>query len=354
MSGGLRNGSLIFPYPVRVRGRALVVGGNLLSQSGVVYPGVGISYACIILEYALPDAGHRLIVMSCDPDIAAGRPGRTAASSSNAGSSSPASSVAPPHPVRFYGRRASGAVAPVVVHFHGGAFVSGSVDDSSTVARLLADAGAVVLSVDYPLAPLHPFPSAVEAAYATLRWAHEHRRQLGGKGAALFVAGEEAGGCIAAAVALMARDRLGPPVDGQILFSPMLDASMGTASVRCAQGTDEGAEWAGGWRGYLPCACDASHPYASPLAGTRLAGLPPLLLLSGSDDPLRDEGRAYASRLRAAGVPVIREARERAHAWQGADAGDEPPDSAELDALRARLFSFLLTHPGGVAPAAPL
>uniref|UniRef100_UPI0039EF6258 alpha/beta hydrolase n=1 Tax=Bordetella sputigena TaxID=1416810 RepID=UPI0039EF6258 len=297
--------------------------------------------------------------MSCDSEITAGRPVRAA------GSSSPRHPVAPlpPHRVRFYGRRASRASTPVVVHFHGGAFVSGSVDESSAVARLLADAGAVVLSVDYPLAPNHPFPSAVEAAYASLRWAHEHRQQLGGKGAALFVAGEEAGGCIAAAVAMMARDRLGPPVDGQILFSPMLDASMGTPSVRCAQGTAEGAEWAGGWRGYLSCPCDASHPYASPMAGTRLAGLPPLLLLSGPDDPLRDEGRAYASRLRAAGVPVIREARDRAIAWQGADGApgagnaeaiDAGAVAAELDALRARLFSFLLTHPGGGARPSPL
>lgn len=297
--------------------------------------------------------------MSCHPDTAARRTTRHGGASSSVSTSV---DVIPPHRVRFYGRRAQGAATPVVVHFHGGAFVSGSVDTPSLVAQLLADAGAVVLSVDYPLAPHHPFPSAVEAAYATLRWAHQHRQRLGGKGAALFVAGEEAGGCIAAAVAIMARDRLGPPVDGQILFSPMLDASMGTASVRCAQGTPAGTQWAGGWRGYLSCPCDASHPYATPLAGSRLAGLPPLLLLSGPDDPLRDEGRAYASRLRAAGVSVIREARDRALAWVASGADATPATAAEsdaelnaeLDAVRARLFSFLVTHPGGGARAATL
>lgn len=265
--------------------------------------------------------------MSCDPDIAARRGGAAAAS-------------IPPHRVRFYGRRAEGAATPLVVHFHGGAFVSGSVDSPSAVAQLLADAGAVVLSVDYPLAPDHPFPSAVEAAYATLRWAHEHRQHLAGKGAALFVAGEEAGGCIAAAAALMARDRHGPPIEGQILFSPLLDASMGTESMRCAQGTPAAAQWAGGWRGYLSCPCDASHPYATPMAGSRLAGLPPLLLFSGPSDPVRDEGHAYAGRLGAAGVPVLREPVEASPAWQAL-----APAAAE--AVRARLFTFFVTHPAG-------
>jgi acetyl esterase/lipase len=293
----------------------------------------------------------------------------------------------PPHRVRFYGRRAEGAVTPLVVHFHGGAFVSGSVDHPSVVAQLLAEAGAVVLSVDYPLAPDHPFPSAVEAAYATVHWAHAHRQQLAGKGSALFVAGEEAGGCIAAAVALMARDRHGPPVDGQILWSPLLDASMGTASMRCAQGTPAGAQWAGGWREYLSCPCDASHPYATPMAGTRLSGLPPLLLLSSPADPLRDEGRRYAGRLSAAGVPVVRELMDPSIVWArhghaqaarpdaggaGSDASaahsgagaagqtahrppalpggraNSPSDAAAaMEAVRARLFSFFVTHPAG-------
>jgi acetyl esterase/lipase len=281
--------------------------------------------------------------MSCHPDITARH------SPPHRGASTPAAVDVPPHRVRFYGRRAEGASTPLVVHFHGGAFCSGSVDSASPLARLLADAGAIVLSVDYPLAPDHPFPSAVEAAYATLRWAHQHRQQLAGRGAGLFLAGEEAGGNIAAAVALMARDRLGPPVDGQILVSPLLDASMGTASMRCAQGTPAGAEWAGGWRQYLSCPCDASHPYATPIAGTRFAGLPPMLLLSAPDDPLRDEGRSYASRLRAAGVPVIRQTVEAACTWDSQEAA--PAEPASMDPVRARLFSFLVTHAGGVTRA---
>jgi acetyl esterase/lipase len=279
--------------------------------------------------------------MSCDPEIAARRTAPSADASA-------AVSDTPPCRVRFYGRRHQGSSAPLVVHFHGGAFVSGSVDGDSTVARLLADAGAVVVSVDYPLAPAHPFPSPIETAYATLCWVHHHRVRLAGKGTALFVAGEEAGGNIAAALALMARDRLGPPLAGQILFSPLLDASMGTASMRCAQGTPAGAEWADGWKQYLSCPCDVCHPYATPAAGTRFAGLPPLLLLSGPRDPLRDEGRSYASRLRAARVPATRAVLEEATLWTPVDdrAGASAPLSpAGLEAVRARLFSFLVTHP---------
>jgi acetyl esterase/lipase len=284
--------------------------------------------------------------MSCDSEIAARR------KTPSADAACAAIPDTPPCRVRFYGRRSPASSAPLVVHFHGGAFVSGSVDRDSSVARLLADAGAVVVSVDYPLAPDHPFPLPVEKAYATLCWLHHHRVRLAGKGAALFVAGEEAGGNIAASVALMARDRLGPPLAGQILFSPLLDASMGTASMRCAQGTPAGTEWADGWKQYLACPCDVCHPYATPAAGTRFAGLPPLLLLSGPRDPLRDEGRSYASQLRAAGVAATRAVLEAATLWTpGADAQGGAPSTAGLEAVRARLFSFLVTQPGRPARA---
>ncbi len=193
--------------------------------------------------------------------------------------------------------RAADKAAPIVLHLHGGAFVSAPAAGVPCVARLLIDAGATVVSLAYPLAPAHPFPQAIEAAYAAL--AHLPR-------APLFVAGEEAGGNIAAAVASMARDRGEPALAGQILFSPMLDVCVGTASLRHAHAGPVGCRWADGWRQYLPRASDALHPYATPGAAVRLAGLPPTLLVTALDDPMRDEAEAYAERLRGAGVRIER------------------------------------------------
>ncbi|MFC5519559.1 alpha/beta hydrolase [Polaromonas jejuensis] len=207
-----------------------------------------------------------------------------------------------PLDVRFYGRRRTAAVSPLVVHFHAGAFVGGSLEGGSCVAGLLAEAGAVVMSLDYPLAPAHPFPDAVEAGYAALVWAWKARHKLAGAGAPLFVAGEEAGGNLAAAVSLMARDLQEPALAGQILLSPMLDPCLGTASLRDAQAGPVGCTWADGWHHYLPRLEDASHPYAAPGSALRLAGLPPTLLITAQDDPLRDEALAYAGRLRTAGL----------------------------------------------------
>ena len=202
--------------------------------------------------------------------------------------------------VRFYGQCAArtGGAAPLVVHFHAGAFVAGSLETGACVPRMLAAAGAVVMSIEYPLAPTHPFPQAVEAGYAALLWAVKAKQRLAGKGAPVVVAGEEAGGNLAAAVALMARDQQGPKLAGQILLSPMLDPCMATDSLRCADAGPVGCTWADGWRQYLAHFGDESHPYAAPSKALRLAGLPPTLLLTALDDPLRDETLAYADRLR--------------------------------------------------------
>jgi acetyl esterase len=209
-----------------------------------------------------------------------------------------------PLDVRFYGHRQGSEVSPLVLHFHGGAFVGGSLEAGSCVAGLLADAGATVMSLDYPLAPAYPFPAAVEAGYAALVWAFKARNRLAGHGAPVFLAGEEAGGNLAAAVALMARDRQGPALAGQILLSPMLDPCLATASLRNAKGGPVGCIWADGWHQYLARMENASHPYASPGTVLRLAGLPPTLLVTAEDDPLHDEALAYTARLRAAGLPA--------------------------------------------------
>jgi acetyl esterase len=208
--------------------------------------------------------------------------------------------------VRVYGRHPDSLVepAPLVLHFHAGAFVAGSLDQGACIAGLLADAGAVVISVDYPLAPAHPFPEAVETGYAALGWAWKARHKLAGRNAPLFIAGEEAGGNLAAAIALMARDQDAPRLAGQILLSPMLDACMATASLRDAHAGPVGCTWADGWHQYLPRQEHAGHPYAAPGAALRLSGLPPTLLITAGDDPLRDETLSFAGRLRTAGVTV--------------------------------------------------
>jgi len=192
----------------------------------------------------------------------------------------------------------------VVLHMHAGAFVSGSADKGRTVPELLADAGAVVVSADYPLAPQYRFPSAVQSLFAALKWLRANRLDGVGKKAGLFVAGEEAGGNLAAALALMARDQQEPELAGQILLSPMLDPVLGSCSVRQANAGPSGCQWADGWHQYLGSADKAAHPYAAPVNSSRLSGVAPALIITAQDDLLRDESLRYAQRLRESGVAV--------------------------------------------------
>lgn len=214
--------------------------------------------------------------------------------------------------VRMYGRKKTGQTSPVVVHFHGGAFVSGDLDNGCTVGGLLEGAGAVVVSVAYPLTP---FPQPVDTGYDVLKWVHRNRTKLGGQGALVYLAGEEAGGNLAAAVALMARDQSHPPLAGKILLSPMLDPCVGTASQRQVTGDAVDCKWVEGWRNFLRCPRDAEHPYAVPASAHRLAGLPPTLILVGDTDPMHDEALAYAARLRAAGLVVTQHVFAKAEKW---------------------------------------
>ena len=217
--------------------------------------------------------------------------------------------------VRMYGRKKAGTVSPVVVHFHGGAFTSGDLDNGCTVASLLENVGAVVVSVAYPLTP---FPQPVNTGYDVLKWVHRHRTKLGGQGALVYLAGEEAGGNLAAAVSVMARDQSHPPLAGQILLSPMLDPCVGTASLREATGHATGCKWSEGWRNFLSGPRDAEHPYAVPGAARRLTGLPPTLVLVGDTDPMHDEAVAYAARLEAAGLQVTCHVFPKAAQWPDA------------------------------------
>jgi acetyl esterase/lipase len=205
---------------------------------------------------------------------------------------------------RTYGERSGVAGSPLVLHFHGGTFACGELDDGRMVAQLLASTGAVVVSLAYPLAPQNPFPGAIEVGFDVLEWLYKNRVKLGGKGARVFLAGEEAGGNLAAAVALIARDRGHPPLAGQILLSPMLDPCVGTPSLRKATDDAPQCKWAAGWAKYLGRPKDAMHPYAVPGASLRLGQLAPTLVLVGQDDAMRDEAMTYAGRLREAGNEV--------------------------------------------------
>jgi len=195
----------------------------------------------------------------------------------------------------------------LIVFFHGGGFDTGNLDDADELLNHLAigNPGQIVLASSYTLATQHPFPAAVEDAYAVLTWAKKNKVRLGWTGKQLVVAGVEAGANLAAVCTLMARDRGGPDLAGQILIMPMLDPGLSTCSMRAmpAPAVVEVADaCAAAYRGYLPNAADRIHPYASPLQSSRLKNLPAALILSADDDPLRDEAEQYGAKLISAGV----------------------------------------------------
>ncbi len=208
-------------------------------------------------------------------------------------------------PVRIYRPRAD-APLPVVVYFHGGGFVIGDIaTHDTTCQRLAAGVPAVVVSVDYRLAPEHRFPAAVVDCDAATAWVAAHASELGGDPARLAVAGDSAGGNLSAVVARRARDAGGPPIAFQLLVYPVTD-------MRCTlpSHTENGTGYlldtdAITWfmDNYFADA-DRLQPDASPLLVEDLSGLPPAFVLTAEFDPLRDEGEAYAERLRAAGVSV--------------------------------------------------
>jgi acetyl esterase/lipase len=185
--------------------------------------------------------------------------------------------------------------------------VKGSLQSHDVVCRALANgAGCVVVSVDYRLAPEHQFPAAIDDAFASLQYVAAHAAELGIDPDRLAVAGDSAGGNLAAGVALLARDSGGPRLVHQLLIYPVTDYNLDTASYLAnADGfmlTREAMRFY--WRHYLRSDADGDDPRASPLRASRFDGLPSALIITAEFDPLRDEGRAYASRLEAAGVPV--------------------------------------------------
>jgi len=212
-------------------------------------------------------------------------------------------------PVRIYTPEGNPPMG-VLVYYHGGGWVLGDLESHDRVCRSLANkAGCVVVSVDYRLAPEHVFPAAADDCYAATKWVAENAASLGADPARLAVGGDSAGGNLAAAVAMMARDQGGPAIAFQLLFYPVTDCALDTPSQKefAADGfvlSRGDMEWF--WNHYLGTGSDAekTNPYACPLRAKNLAGLPPALVMTASHDPLRDEGERFAQRLISAGVKV--------------------------------------------------
>jgi acetyl esterase/lipase len=209
-------------------------------------------------------------------------------------------------PVRIYTPTGSGPF-PILVWFHGGGWVVGDLETADPTARhLTVGAKCVVISVDYRLAPETKFPGAVDDCYAATVWAAQQATRINGDPSKIAVGGDSSGGNLAAAVALMARDRGGLSLAFQLLVYPVTARDFDMLSYRHnAEGyglTLDAMRWY--WDLYLQHPDDASNPYAAPLVAENLKGLPPALVITAECDPLRDEGEAFAKRLQAAGVPT--------------------------------------------------
>ncbi|MET7758411.1 alpha/beta hydrolase [Streptomyces sp. NPDC005389] len=230
--------------------------------------------------------------------------------------------AASPVPVRVY--RPHGARG-AVVWLHGGGFLMGDLDTEHPWAgRIAASSGAVVISVGYRLAPEHPYPAALDDAYAVLEWVVGHAAELGVEPDRIAIGGHSAGANLAAAVTLRARDRQGPPIRFQLLNQPGLDDRQDSWSAVHFTDTPwfHRAKSLASWQHYL--GAGPATPYAAPARAEDLTGLPPAYLATAEFDPNRDEGLAYGLRLLQAGVSV------EIHQWPGTFHGSQALLSAEV------------------------
>lgn len=208
--------------------------------------------------------------------------------------------------VRLYWPSGDGPF-PAVVYFHGGGWVLGDLDTHDALCRRMANrSSAVVVSVDYQRSPEAAFPSAIEDCYAATQYVADQAEGLRVDPNQIIVAGDSAGGNLAAAVAIMARDREGPKICLQVLVYPVLDHRCETDSYRdFAEGfglTKASMQWF--WQQYLGPDGDGSNPLASPLLADEFAGLPQTHIITAEYDVLRDEGEQYVNRLKESGVPT--------------------------------------------------
>ena len=261
---------------------------------------------------------------------------------------------APEVRVRRYRPALRDAALPALVYFHGGGFVVGSLDLYDTdCRRIAAEVEAVVVSVDYRLAPEHAFPAGLEDCYAALVWVAGHADELGVDPDRIAVGGESAGGGLAAAVALLARDRGGPALCLQLLSIPELDDRMDSDSMRTlgAQAIPVTTVANGeiSWVSYLGAdvrGTDEVSPYAAPARATDLTRLPPALVTAYELDALRDEDIAYAQRLMSSGVPT------ELHVYPGAYHGFSQAAGARISQAYRRDYLQALAR--ALLPAAEL
>ncbi|MBS9722121.1 alpha/beta hydrolase [Tianweitania sp. BSSL-BM11] len=212
--------------------------------------------------------------------------------------------IASPVPVRLYDGATSSKVPPVVLYLRGRAFLDRDRGEAERpIACAMAEMGAVVLEADYGTISHNVFPQAMECAFQALTDIAGRRKEFGASvKSPLFVAGDEAGGNVAAGVALKARDLLPGELKGQMLFSPMVDPQMATPSFRAADSLGMREAWSDGWSHYI--GSFLQHPYAAPCLCSRLFNVAPALIITSQDDPLHDEVLDYAARLKTCQVAV--------------------------------------------------
>lgn len=210
--------------------------------------------------------------------------------------------------LRIY-RPVGQAPSPVIVFFHGSGFVILDLDTHDDICRrLCVGASCIVVSVDYRLAPEHKFPAAPDDCLAATRWVAAHAGEFGGDASRMVVAGDSAGGCLAAVTAQRIRDEGGPPLQGQLLWYPVTDYPTSTPNSYLAYGSGFGLTQAGirwYWDQYLEDPSAGCHPHASPMRAVSPRDLPSAYVLVAEFDVLRDEGEAFARRLVDGGVETV-------------------------------------------------
>ena len=217
----------------------------------------------------------------------------------------------------------AGAGLPIAVYFHGGGWtLFGALDVCDWLpSRVAAELGAVVVAVDYRLAPQHPYPAAVDDCLAAVRWASQHAEELGASPSRLAVFGDSAGGNLSAVIALLARDAGGPAIRAQGLIYPVTDTTLDDASMRenARKPVLHRADMDAFFRYYLGASREHGSdldPSVAPIHATSLAGLPPALVQVSAHDVLRDQALTYAARLSTEGTPVeVKTYAEAPHGW---------------------------------------